>query len=163
MTDAGQAFEAEMQDDVNTAGALAAVFGLLKAVNEYAEAASLAGRANDELLGEARDRLAGQLRIPGIEFKKGLSSTSKSDPLHGFEAERATPAQLREIAAAFGEGARRAREAGLDGVEIHGANGYVFTASVSTSRPPAHFTPRVTAWHPEAVVPVEAPLIAWQR
>jgi starch phosphorylase len=43
------------------------------------------------------------------------------------------------------------------------ASGYVYTASVSTSRPPAHFTPRVTAWHPDAVVPVEAALIAWQR
>jgi 2,4-dienoyl-CoA reductase (NADPH2) len=73
-----------------------------------------------------------QRDIPGIEFKKGLSSTSKPDPLHGFEAEQATPAQLREIAAAFGEGARRAREAGLDGVEIHGANGYIFTQFLSS-------------------------------
>jgi 2,4-dienoyl-CoA reductase-like NADH-dependent reductase (Old Yellow Enzyme family) len=74
-----------------------------------------------------------QRDIPGIEFKKGLSSTSKPDPLHGFEAEQATPAQLREIAAAFGEGARRAREAGLDGVEIHGANGYIFTQFLSSA------------------------------
>ncbi|MGE5129231.1 MAG: alpha-glucan family phosphorylase [Sphingomonadaceae bacterium] len=56
------------------------------------------------------------------------------------------------------------RQPMLRGERIPGAaNGYVFTASVSSSRPPAHFTPRVTAWHPEAVVPVEAPLIAWQR
>ena len=74
-----------------------------------------------------------QRDIPGIEFAKGLSSTSKSDPLHGFECERATPAQLREIAVAFGEGARRAREAGLDGVEIHGANGYIFTQFLSSA------------------------------
>jgi 2,4-dienoyl-CoA reductase-like NADH-dependent reductase (Old Yellow Enzyme family) len=74
-----------------------------------------------------------QRDIPGIEFAKGLSSTSKPDPLHGFECERATPAQLREIAAAFGEGARRAREAGLDGVEIHGANGYLFTQFLSSA------------------------------
>jgi 2,4-dienoyl-CoA reductase-like NADH-dependent reductase (Old Yellow Enzyme family) len=74
-----------------------------------------------------------QRDIPGIEFPKGLSSTSKADPLHGFECERATPAQLREVAAAFGEGARRAREAGLDGVEIHGANGYLFTQFLSSA------------------------------
>ena len=43
-----------------------------------------------------------QRDIPGIEFPKGLSSTSKPDPLHGFEAERATPAELRDIAAASG-------------------------------------------------------------
>jgi 2,4-dienoyl-CoA reductase-like NADH-dependent reductase (Old Yellow Enzyme family) len=74
-----------------------------------------------------------QRDIPGIEFTKGLSSTSKPDPLHGFECERATPAQLREVAEAFGEGARRAREAGLDGVEIHGANGYLFTQFLSSA------------------------------
>ena len=74
-----------------------------------------------------------QRDIPGIDYPKGLSSTSKPDPLHGFECERATPAQLREIAAAFGEGARRAREAGLDGVEIHGANGYLFTQFLSSA------------------------------
>ncbi len=74
-----------------------------------------------------------QRDIQGLEFKKGLSSTSKRDPLHGFEAERANPAQLHEIAAAFGEAARRAREAGLDGVEIHGANGYLFTQFLSSA------------------------------
>jgi 2,4-dienoyl-CoA reductase-like NADH-dependent reductase (Old Yellow Enzyme family) len=74
-----------------------------------------------------------QRDIPGIDYPKGLSSTSKREPLHGFETERATVAQLKEIAAAFGEGARRAREAGLDGVEIHGANGYLFTQFLSSA------------------------------
>ena len=77
---------------------------------------------------------AGRQRdIPGIEFRKGLSSTGKSDPLHGFEAERATAEQLREISDSFVAGARRAREAGLDGVEIHGANGYLFTQFLSSA------------------------------
>jgi 2,4-dienoyl-CoA reductase (NADPH2) len=74
-----------------------------------------------------------QRDIPGIEFRKGLSATAKPDPLHGFECEQATPEQLRRIAVAFGEGARRAREAGLDGVEIHGANGYLFTQFLSSA------------------------------
>src|SRR5206468_12327332 len=74
-----------------------------------------------------------QRDIPGIEFRKGLSSTGKPDPLHGFEAERATPEQLREVSQAFAHGARRAREAGLDGVEIHGANGYLFTQFLSSA------------------------------
>jgi len=77
---------------------------------------------------------AGRQRdIPGIEFRTGLSSTGKSDPLHGFEAERATTAQLGEITRAFAAAARRAREAGLDGVEIHGANGYLFTQFLSSA------------------------------
>jgi 2,4-dienoyl-CoA reductase-like NADH-dependent reductase (Old Yellow Enzyme family) len=77
---------------------------------------------------------AGRQRdIPGIEFRKGLSSTGKSDPLHGFEAERATPAQLQEIVSSFVAAAARARESGLDGVEIHGANGYLFTQFLSSA------------------------------
>jgi 2,4-dienoyl-CoA reductase-like NADH-dependent reductase (Old Yellow Enzyme family) len=74
-----------------------------------------------------------QRDIPGIEFPKGLSSTDKPDPLHGFECERATPDQLHQISQAFADGARRAREAGLDGVEIHGANGYIFTQFLSSA------------------------------
>lgn len=68
---------------------------------------------------------------PGIEYPKGLSSTDKPDPMHGFECERMTVAQIKETVAAFAQGARRAREAGLDGVELHSANGYLFTQFLS--------------------------------
>ena len=44
-----------------------------------------------------------------------------------------TKAQIEEVAEAFAEGARRAKEAGLDGLEIHGANGYVFTQFLSSA------------------------------
>jgi 2,4-dienoyl-CoA reductase (NADPH2) len=74
-----------------------------------------------------------QRDIGGIEFEKGLSSTDKPDPLHGFECERMTKAQIRETVAAFAEGARRAREAGIDGVELHSANGYLFTQFLSSA------------------------------
>ncbi len=77
---------------------------------------------------------AGRQRdINGIEFPKGLSSTAKSDPLHGFECERMTAADIATTIAAFAEGARRAREAGLDGVELHGANGYLITQFLSSA------------------------------
>jgi 2,4-dienoyl-CoA reductase (NADPH2) len=74
-----------------------------------------------------------QRDINGVEFPKGLSSTSKSDPLHGFQCEAMTKAQIAETVAAFAEGARRAREAGLDGVELHGANGYLITQFLSSA------------------------------
>jgi 2,4-dienoyl-CoA reductase-like NADH-dependent reductase (Old Yellow Enzyme family) len=74
-----------------------------------------------------------QRDINGIEYPKGLSSTDKSDPLHGFKCERMTTAQIRETVAQFAEGARRAREAGLDGVELHGANGYLITQFLSSA------------------------------
>jgi starch phosphorylase len=38
-----------------------------------------------------------------------------------------------------------------------------YRATVTTSRPASHFTPRVVPFHPEARVPIEACLIAWQR
>ncbi len=74
-----------------------------------------------------------QRDIGGIEFEKGLSSTDKPDPTHGFECERMTTQQIRETVESFAEGARRAREAGLDGVELHSANGYLFTQFLSSA------------------------------
>jgi 2,4-dienoyl-CoA reductase (NADPH2) len=74
-----------------------------------------------------------QRDVPGIEYPLGLSSTDKPDPLHGFECQRMTTADIKETVAAFAEGARRAREAGLDGVELHGANGYLITQFLSSA------------------------------
>ena len=74
-----------------------------------------------------------QRDVPGIEFEKGLSSTDKRDPLHGFECERMTVAQIQEVVQAFAQGARRARDAGADGIELHGANGYLITQFLSSA------------------------------
>ena len=74
-----------------------------------------------------------QRDIPGIEYPKGLSSTDQSDPVHGFECERMTIQDIQDTVAAFAAGARRAREAGLDGVELHGANGYLITQFLSSA------------------------------
>jgi len=74
-----------------------------------------------------------QRDIPGIEYPMGLSSTSKADPLHGFECQAMTKADIHETVNAFAEGARRARDAGLDGVELHGANGYLITQFLSSA------------------------------
>src|SRR6476469_884345 len=74
-----------------------------------------------------------QRDVPGIEYPgPGLSSTSNADPLHGFECTAMTLEDIRETVDAFAEGARRAREAGLDGVELHGANGYLITQFLSS-------------------------------
>ena len=74
-----------------------------------------------------------QRDVPGIEYAKGLSSTGKKDPLHGFECEQMTVEQIQDVVKAFGQGARRAREAGADGVELHGANGYLITQFLSSA------------------------------
>ena len=75
-----------------------------------------------------------QRDIPTIDYPPpGLSATAKKDPLHGFECEAMTLAQIKETVQAFAAGARRAREAGLDGVELHGANGYLITQFLSSA------------------------------
>jgi len=77
---------------------------------------------------------AGRQRdIPGMEIATGLSSTGRSDPSHGFRCQAMTTADIKEAVNAFAEGARRAREAGLDGVELHGANGYLITQFLSSA------------------------------
>jgi 2,4-dienoyl-CoA reductase-like NADH-dependent reductase (Old Yellow Enzyme family) len=74
-----------------------------------------------------------QRDIPSVLYDKGLSSTDKPDPVHGFPCERMTREQITEIVEAFAQGARRAREAELDGIEIHGCNGYLITQFLSSA------------------------------
>ena len=74
-----------------------------------------------------------QRDINGIEYPIGLSSTSKSDPIHGFRCEAMTKAQIKEVVGYFADGAGRAQAAGLDGVELHGANGYLITQFLSSA------------------------------
>jgi 2,4-dienoyl-CoA reductase-like NADH-dependent reductase (Old Yellow Enzyme family) len=74
-----------------------------------------------------------QRDVPGIEYPTNMSSTSTKDPLHGFECKAMTAADIKATVANFAEGARRAREAGLDGVELHGANGYLITQFLSSA------------------------------
>jgi 2,4-dienoyl-CoA reductase-like NADH-dependent reductase (Old Yellow Enzyme family) len=74
-----------------------------------------------------------QRDVGGIEYPFALSSTDDKDPLHGFECKRMTTADIKNTMSAFAEGARRAREAKLDGVELHGANGYLITQFLSSA------------------------------
>jgi 2,4-dienoyl-CoA reductase (NADPH2) len=74
-----------------------------------------------------------QRDIPTVDAPRGLSSTDKKDPLHGFECDRMTLAEIKEAIDSFADGARRARDAGLDGVELHGANGYLITQFLSSA------------------------------
>jgi starch phosphorylase len=42
-------------------------------------------------------------------------------------------------------------------------NAFIYSTTVETVRPAWSFTPRVVPFHPDARVPIELPLIAWQR
>jgi 2,4-dienoyl-CoA reductase (NADPH2) len=72
-----------------------------------------------------------QRDLGGLQYEKGWSSTDKPEPIHGLRCERMTGADIRELVRRFAEGARRAREAGADGVEVHGCNGYLITQFLS--------------------------------
>ena len=74
-----------------------------------------------------------QRDMGGIEYPMGISSTDKPEPIHGLECERMTVAQIEDVVQKFADAARRAREAGLDGVEIHGCNGYLITQFLSSA------------------------------
>jgi len=76
-----------------------------------------------------------QMDIPGVHNygRPNLSSTSKKESLHGFLCKAATKSEIDGLVKAFADGAWRAREAGLDGVELHGANGYLITQFLSSA------------------------------
>ncbi|UTH13773.1 NADH-dependent flavin oxidoreductase [Macrococcus equipercicus] len=60
---------------------------------------------------------------------------------HTHTAREMTETEINETIKAFGAATRRAIEAGFDGVEIHGANGYIIHQFVSP-----HFNKRTDQW-----------------
>ena len=75
-----------------------------------------------------------QMDLPGVHnsHRPALSSTSRKESLHGFLCRAAGKPEIDQLVHAFAAGAWRAREAGLDGVELHAANGYLFTQFLSS-------------------------------
>jgi 2,4-dienoyl-CoA reductase (NADPH2) len=76
-----------------------------------------------------------QQDLGGVENlnQRVLSSTNNRDPFHGILCKAMTTKQVKETIQLFADGARRACEAGLDGVELHGANGYLITQFLSSA------------------------------
>jgi len=72
--------------------------------------------------------------------------------------------QVELYADRAGEDQQNERIAMRRGEALAGAvNGYLFEASVSTERPADDYTPRIIPDRPDVHVPLEAPLILWQR
>jgi 2,4-dienoyl-CoA reductase-like NADH-dependent reductase (Old Yellow Enzyme family) len=65
-----------------------------------------------------------QSRVPELE---PLAPSPVANALTGRMVGEATDAEIEATVVAVGEGARRAVEAGFDGVHIHGANGYLIS------------------------------------
>ena len=75
-----------------------------------------------------------QRDVPGVEnfMNKALSSTNKMDGFHGLLCQAMTRDEITQTVQHFADGARRAREAGCDGVELHASHGYLFTQFLSS-------------------------------
>src|SRR5215212_1501604 len=75
-----------------------------------------------------------QRDVGGVEnsFNKALSATDSTDSFHGLLCQAMTPAEIKMVVQQFGDAARRAREAGLDGVELHACNGYLINQFLSS-------------------------------
>jgi 2,4-dienoyl-CoA reductase-like NADH-dependent reductase (Old Yellow Enzyme family) len=77
---------------------------------------------------------AGRERIiPGLRYDSGQGATDDSEPVNGFECRQLSIEEVRGVVGAFAQAARRAREAELDGIELAGANGMLFTQFLSPS------------------------------
>jgi 2,4-dienoyl-CoA reductase-like NADH-dependent reductase (Old Yellow Enzyme family) len=63
----------------------------------------------------------------------GMSATDKPDLLHGLRARQMTANEIHELVQDYGHAARRAREAGADGVEIVACNGYLLHQFLSSA------------------------------
>ncbi len=77
--------------------------------------------------------LDGQLPVAPSAIKPA-GHVSLVRPMKGFETPRALEtSEIAGIVEAYRKGAENAREAGFDGVEIHGANGYLLDQFLQTS------------------------------
>jgi 2,4-dienoyl-CoA reductase-like NADH-dependent reductase (Old Yellow Enzyme family) len=65
-----------------------------------------------------------QSRVPG---NVPLAPSPVPNPLTGQEVAASTTTEIEGVLEAFGQSARRALDAGFDGVHIHGANGYLIS------------------------------------
>jgi 2,4-dienoyl-CoA reductase-like NADH-dependent reductase (Old Yellow Enzyme family)/thioredoxin reductase len=95
-------------------------------LKKFAEAAHAGG-------GKAVMQLHHGGRESAYLLKKGKAIGPSALPslVYRQEPREMTPADIEEIIASFGTAAVRALEAGFDGVEIHGAHGYLLTQFLS--------------------------------
>jgi 2,4-dienoyl-CoA reductase (NADPH2) len=75
---------------------------------------------------------AGRERIlQGLRYDSALGATNDREPVNGFPCRALTGEEIRDVVGWFAQSSRRAREAGLDGIELAGANGMLFTQFLS--------------------------------
>jgi 2,4-dienoyl-CoA reductase-like NADH-dependent reductase (Old Yellow Enzyme family) len=89
-----------------------------------------------EVVHEAQGRIVAQISHAGFFANSKLSGVT---PLAVSPAEKygksprriLTEKEIHEIAVSFGQAARRAKDAGFDGIQLHGAHGYLMSQFLS--------------------------------
>ena len=83
-------------------------------------------------------KIAFQLAHAGRQTTRGLigqtplaPSSRGRDPVYLVKPQKMTEGEIVEMVKAFGAGARRAVEAGADGIQLHGAHGYLINEFLS--------------------------------
>ena len=151
-------------------------FSSIRVVREYTETYYLSAAAAYRL--RAADK--GALGVELLEWRRGLAEhwhearfgalrTETQGPHHHVTVElhlggldcEAVRVELYADPVDGGQPERHlmARTRRLEG----SGNGYEYHASVSASRPPGDYTPRLVPNHQAAAVPLEAPEILWLR
>lgn len=74
---------------------------------------------------------AGRERALAAYDTQPVAPSAVADPAMGYVPRELTIDEIRELVRAFGQAARRAKEAGFDIVEIHGAHGYLVNEFMS--------------------------------
>ena len=64
--------------------------------------------------------------------RKALSSTNRAEQINGFPCRQISKAEIAAIVQQFADAAWRAREAGLDGIELHSSHGYLINQFLSS-------------------------------
>lgn len=74
-----------------------------------------------------------QQDVAGVESGNDLppAASDKVDAFHGFQGRKMTIPEIDEVVQLFADAAERAVRAGVHGVELHSANGYLFTQFLS--------------------------------
>ncbi|NLE74819.1 MAG: FAD-dependent oxidoreductase [Actinobacteria bacterium] len=99
---------------------------LIAGLNELAEAVQAFGTAAFLQLGHG-----GYQCNPNIAKRQPVAPSAMLSVTTGVTARELTIAEIKEIEDNFAIAARRAKQAGFDGVEIHGAHGYLLSEFLS--------------------------------
>jgi len=77
----------------------------------------------------------GQADLRGVENRHhvALSPSNKTDAFTGIRLRAMTRAEIDATVTLFADGAARVREAGADGIELQGANGYIINQFLSSA------------------------------